>query len=101
MLNELQGGALASLLCTIEVSEEMGFRPEVAILCSAYEHKDTVEQRYLESVKTLHLYGANDKVVPSEVSADLCLKMKGLELSHELGHVLSTDHIERGLKLLL
>ena len=88
-------------MCTHKVSEELGFRPQVAILCSAYEHQLSVELSYLDSVKTLHLFGENDRVVPLATSAELCAKMKGVKISHELGHVIPIDHLEQALKSLL
>lgn len=64
-----QGAALASLLCTKEVSEFLEWKPEVAILCSGYQHP--CDHNLLKDVKSLHLYGKNDHVVSPQKSKEL------------------------------
>mmetsp|Transcript_32493 Transcript_32493/g.39992 ORF Transcript_32493/g.39992 Transcript_32493/m.39992 type:complete len:245 (-) Transcript_32493:240-974(-) len=88
-----QGACLAALLCTNALAEQMKWKPEFALLCSAYSssltcHQDLVYSGYVHHLKSIHLFSMNDCMVLPRKSQELCENMKGVCITHEKGHSL-------------
>ena len=92
-----QGGALAALLCCKDVQRLINWGPEFVILCCAYESKLPFHSQLLSSgidprIRSLHVGGAKDQVVPATRSRELSKLFHGpVFVESPGGHQCPTD----------
>ena len=95
-----QGAALASLLMTRPVAEELSFNPKLAILCAGYPLQCEWSQALLEQgicaappPRVVMLAGSTDRVVHADQSRELALLIGADVLLHAGGHRFARDNI--------
>lgn len=87
-----QGAALAALMCTRDVCEEIGWEPKVAVLCSGYLSNVTSHlpllhnHNFVKGVESFHAYGERDTKIPAHKSIQLADEMRGAQYMHRKGH---------------
>ena len=90
-----QGAALASLLVTKPVSEELGFYPKLALLCAGYPLHFEWSQALLDQgtckTRTVVLAGSADRVVHVDRSKELASFLGADMLLHAGGHRFPRD----------
>lgn len=85
-----QGAAFAAILCVLQQRKMCSFKFDFAILISGFKslcaphadyYNETVE------IPSLHIYGENDKVIPTEMAEEVCKLFKDCKkIIHEGGH---------------
>ncbi|GLV31798.1 uncharacterized protein CBL_07558 [Carabus blaptoides fortunei] len=97
-----QGACFVSLLCDLQQRGILKCKFNFAIMASGFKSGSLPHLKYYEesiNIPTMHIYGKNDQIIPTEMSEALasCYEEEALIVTHDGGHYLPASGVQKHL----